>query len=573
MAEFNAGDVYSSMRYQGRQRFGEGHPGTTASSSIIVPHTIHAGDYYYIGDIYEQSRIRDTFLKSKRKIGVPPAVYLNHLDYLTDNGWPQLRYLADFMRVTVSPRRWKDLSQDDMQERACRTKAVLLIFHPDRIQKLDIDTIQQLQDVLGRVPDVDNGTEFSPHLFVVEDLSRDVIECLGVHLDVDPMLFRDHISDYIWYNTRDPWIELPELDVVYRNRSSFSIRYAQTRYFRNGQGLRRARKETEKFNVLRRLDADGNWDPRADLLTSRIGIVRSKMSFWVKPRNSRTSNNVVAILLVDPSITEGLPIWSGYNNLIPCPSIHQDRYERRSRGSMLSETIHWLEQMSTNEIRSIPQDPRILCRMPLSIVCSEWIMLLRYANTRFSQLEWEVEDPDLRHKGVGLALTLESLHTWRRRFPIYKNILSEAMEKVIRREGFLYATRRSLKILEKDFELLLSNLDDLQSRADRMMSVVTAVLSIEESQKALQQNRSLGRLTYLAALFVPLSFISSFFSMSEDITKLNKTFWVYSVTALPLTVVALIITRYSYELAKTLQRLIQGLKEKLHLSSNFDRNR
>ena len=573
MAEFISRDVYSTMRYQRRERFREGHPGMTASSSILLPHTIHAGDPYYIGDIYEQSRIRSTFSESKRKSGCTSTAYLDHLDYLADNGWPQLRYLADFMRVTASPPKWRFLSRDDMQERACRTKAALLVFHPGRVQKLAFNTIQQLRDALDHMPGVNDVTELPPHLFVVEDLSPDVIECLGTHLDVDPMLFRGHISDYVWYNIRDPWIELPDLDVVYRQRSCFSIRYSQTRYFRDRESLRKARDETGRFNVLRRLDRNGNWETGGDLPSSSIGTIRSKMSFWVKPRNSKTSKNVVAILLVDPSVAEGYPIWGGYNNLIPCPSIHQDRCERRLRGSMFAETVHWLEQMSANEIRSIPDDPRILCQKPLSIVCSEWIMLLRYANTRFSQLEWEVEDPDLRHKGEGLALTLENLHTWRRRFPIYKNIISEGMEKIIRRDDFLYSTKNSLKVLEKDFELLLGTLDDLHSRAERTMSVVTAVLSIEESQKALQQNRSLGRLTYLAALFVPLSFISSFLSMNEDVTRLNKTFWIYFAIALPVTLVALFVTRYSHQLAETLQSLIQRMKEKIHSSNSADRSR
>ena len=573
MAEVITDGVNSTMRYQGRQRFGGGHPGMIASSPIIVPHTIDARDPYYIGDIYEQSKIRGTFSKSKRKPGSLSPAYLNYLDDLADNGWPQLRYLADFMRVTTRPPEWKFLSQDEMQERACRTKAALLVFHPDRVQKLDINTIQQLQDALDHIPGVNDATDFPPHLFVVEDLSRDVIECLGIRLDVDPMLFRDHISDYNWYNIRDPWIELPDLDVVYRQRSCFTIRYAQTRYFRDGEDLRKARNEIYKFNILRRLGKNGNWKPGGDLPSSTVGIIRSKISFWVKPRNSETSKNVVAILLVDPSVNQGYPLWGGYNNLIPCPSTRQDPCKRRSRGSMLDETIHWLEQMSANEIRSIPQDPRILCQKPLSIVCSEWIMLLRYANTRFSQLEWQVENPDLRHKEAGLALTLENLHTWRRRIPKYKILISEGMEKIVRRDDFVYSTTNSLRILETDFEALLSSLDDLHSRAERMMSVVTAVLSIEETQKALQQNRSLGRLTYLAAIFVPLSFISSFFSMNEDITRLDKTFWIYSAIALPVTLTALLVTRYSHELAKTLQYLIQRLTEKLHSSKGSDRNR
>lgn len=38
-------------------------------------------------------------------------------------------------------------------------------------------------------------------LFVVEDLSRSVIEALGSHFKIDPSFFREHIVDYAWYNT------------------------------------------------------------------------------------------------------------------------------------------------------------------------------------------------------------------------------------------------------------------------------------------------------------------------------------------------------------------------------------
>lgn len=40
-------------------------------------------------------------------------------------------------------------------------------------------------------------------LFVVEDLSRNVIEALGNHFKIDPSFFREHIVDYAWYNTSE----------------------------------------------------------------------------------------------------------------------------------------------------------------------------------------------------------------------------------------------------------------------------------------------------------------------------------------------------------------------------------
>lgn len=41
-------------------------------------------------------------------------------------------------------------------------------------------------------------------LYVVEDLSRDVIESLGSHYDVDPSFFREHLVDNVWYNISKP---------------------------------------------------------------------------------------------------------------------------------------------------------------------------------------------------------------------------------------------------------------------------------------------------------------------------------------------------------------------------------
>ena len=51
-------------------------------------------------------------------------------------------------------------------------------------------------------------------IFIVEDLSRDVIEAFGAQYDINPLFFRSHILDFLWYNTRDPWAELQDLSHI-----------------------------------------------------------------------------------------------------------------------------------------------------------------------------------------------------------------------------------------------------------------------------------------------------------------------------------------------------------------------
>ncbi|KAL8840943.1 MAG: hypothetical protein Q9176_003511 [Flavoplaca citrina] len=559
LADFKPRPVVTALNWEPAEEKAVASPRSLAQASkqssagiVVEP---FPGDAYIIGDVYEKSHIRREQTKSSGNETTAPKTYLDHIDQLTDNGWPQLRYLGDWMRVTTAPPKWQLLSPEAKKERASRVKVALLDFRADSVTRHDISTAAQLRDLPSDSPTAYDG--LLSRLFVVEDLSRDLIETLGLNLDVDPMFFRGQLSDYIWYNTRDPWIELPEIDFVSRKRSYFHVSYSPARYFRAHKDLSLARTEAGGFNVLRRISRDAIWIPGADIPGSEVGLLRSKISFWVRPRKESSTDPVTAILLVDPSITAGFPLWGGHNDFDVCPSVADKVRARPHKNSIFEDIIYHLQSMSVEDLAIVAQDPRMLFQKPLCVICAEWQTLLQYTNTRLTQLEWEIEDPYLRNVEEDLITTLNKLHVWRRRFPLYKTIVSEVLTKVVRRQEFPFATTNSLCILEKDFELILDKLDQLHNRAERIMSVVTAVMSIEESKKALGQNRSLARLTYLAVTFVPLSFVSSFFAMNEDVTRLGRTFWIYFAVAIPVTLLALIVVRFSDTLSNIARRLLQ----------------
>jgi len=52
----------------------------------------------------------------------------------------------------------------------------------------------------------------------------------------------------------------------------------------------------------------------------------------------------------------------------------------------------------------------------------------------------------------------------------------------------------------------------------------------------MKMNVNLVRVTYLAVIFVPMAFVSSFFSMTPDLAAIESTVWVYFAVAIPLTV-------------------------------------
>lgn len=82
-----------------------------------------------------------------------------------------------------------------------KTRVCLLDYPRDPEQPVrrdDINNSDQLKNTIQAVDDGDESVKF--RLWVVEDLSRDVIETLGNHYDIDPSFFREHILDYVWYN-------------------------------------------------------------------------------------------------------------------------------------------------------------------------------------------------------------------------------------------------------------------------------------------------------------------------------------------------------------------------------------
>ena len=447
--------------------------------SRITLHTDEAGDPYYIGDVYEKSKVAQ-LLGSEAAERPGSTTYLDFLETCSQNSYPRARYLADFMRVATVAPKLRFLTAEDRRERASRINVALLEIHSSgEIQRQNCSSPADLTKIIAR--NRDNHNDPFTRLYVVEDLSRDVIEILGSALHINPTFFIGHLSDYMWFNTRDPWVELSDLDIISRTRPYFHARYVHTRYFRSSKDLEKAMEEAAGFNVLRRVDRDGNWVPGVDIPGSDVGLVRSRMSFWIQPR--KMGEGVVGVLLLDPPIKSGFPIWGGYRQFGQDPSVHIP-VKQSPRTSGFEDTIYWISQLSEKEIQSIPQDPRILFKKPLFIVCAEWLTLLKYATTRLTQLEWEIENPDLRHQADGLNVTLSKLHSWRRRFPIFKTLVSEISSNVIHRHAFASATENNLCDLARDFEILLADLESLQTRAERIMSVVTAVMSIEESKKA-----------------------------------------------------------------------------------------
>ena len=197
------------------------------------------------------------------------------------------------MEISTTPVRWADFQNKtrtdaERDERASRTNVTRLDYlDSGKVVPNQYTTPQALSAALKGEIQEEGADECKLRLFVVEDLSREVIELLGAHLDIEPAFFREHIVDYAWYNTRDRWVDPPNLHMVARRNRWLPIRFVTARYFKTATSFRKGCKEAESFNVLRRPDDDQNnkslWDDGGAI----VGMTRTRASFWLRSADSQ----------------------------------------------------------------------------------------------------------------------------------------------------------------------------------------------------------------------------------------------------------------------------------------------
>jgi hypothetical protein len=584
---------------------------------------------YEIGDVYSEEEVKKAQAQWEIITYVPlpissnpnyllrPAIdaksrntekkeypYLSHVKLLS-NTWPHLRLLADFMEVGTTPLRWKDLNEKEEKkdkkaqteaaearnERATRCNVTRLDFVSDgQVTKKACDSSMKLLEALKDDEGESSQGKRELRLFVVEDLSRDVIEALGSELDIEPAFFREHIFDYAWYNIRDRWQDPPNLRSATRKRRWVQLRYVTARYFKTQESFKKGVKEAEKFNVLRRPDDDMNnkavWDDEGAI----VGIMRSRASFWLRQGDEKRGpvgrciqiayGHVICseltcfsgVLLLDPTIKEGQTLWYGYRNWQATPPVgtkSSDYPTAPERKTLFNDFIYWVTQKDHSNPPSTTQttasqpttesEPRthLPIRTLLHLICGEWLTIADYIRTRIGQIEWEVSNPaHFLTKENGIEDALNKLHVWRRLVPLYREMLKDSLQRVFEfpyqspaitnngdeegRKAGKEAKESSILAFKEDFEDVLEKIEVCQQRIDRLTSVVTAIISIEDSRRSQQDNQNVARLTWLATFFIPLSYVASLFSMQVQV-GMEGTYRQYFKISIPVAVASLLL--------------------------------
>lgn len=195
--------------------------------------------------------------------------------------------------------------------------------------------------------------------------------------------------------------------------------------------------------------------------------------------------------------------------------MHDQNVTKPPYSSAFEDFIYWATRKGQTDLEGLIFDPGLIAAPFYTMICSQWLLMTQYLTTRLNQLEWQIEGGlDVFHR-AGFDKTLALLLVWRRRLATYTNYLESAIQNISLRYNMEIDGNTWVEVMQ-DFKDVRRRMLTLQDRAEKGLAVAVAVIAREDSKKATEESHAVTRVTYLAFVFVPLSFVSSFLSMSGD---------------------------------------------------------
>lgn len=284
------------------------------------------------------------------------------------------------------------------------------------------------------------------------------------------------------------------------------------------------------------MNNDEFWDGE-----SHVGLIQSKATIWIQKPAERNDTNSdmsntdyppVAVLLLDPSIIEGNPLWRKTRNWTqpPEPGFPPKYRESVPEGNSFENFVYWAKKPEAFNFLSMDhvfESSRLPTQMILHIICDQWLTVVDYLKTRLNQIEWETSFPrGLANIDVARAKRHNKLITWHHMLPTFRemiqdmgslqhtahNILSEGcicqsecnsgtMSKGASRE-----CRCCMYGWKNPYQLDISRLYDLtmecSAQVDRIMKLNTVVGHVNHSLSRSRRTLKMNLFPWLAMFWI-----------------------------------------------------------------------
>jgi len=213
------------------------------------------------------------------------------------------------------------------------------------------------------------------------------------------------------------------------------------------------------------------------------------------------------------------------------------------RNSLLEDLVYYWRRDSPPSFNAAMPSLLSISYYSFKIMVAEWMNFANLVHYSVENVECSFEDLSKNITELeGLERDLRTLQRWRRQ-------VDEATFKI---HGLIRTVQSlrsdpsfsdSWESIIEDSSYVASRIGLYGRRFEAMVPVLTGLIQISESRLSFAETKNISRLTYMALVFVPLTFVSSLFSMSGDLAPGKRHFWIYFLVAAPLVVTVFMVVR------------------------------
>lgn len=238
-------------------------------------------------------------------------------------------------------------------------------------------------------------------------------------------------------------------------------------------------------------------------------------------------------------------------------------HEMWDRSSVLDSLLHYFKTQTPLGFDVSSPSVLGLGYYPIRIALAEW-NLYTHLSSRYSKYyEYSLRDMKNRLHDNDIV----DLQRWRRRSKQsqYKlTVLGEFIDYWKQHED--HDERWNLVL--KDINHVREQLQHYSQSLEQMVTVATSMVQLLDSRRSIVEAVNVRRLTYIALVFVPLSWVASLFSMSDAYSPGHEYFWAYFATALPVLSLVLLLSAFPYD---QVGQFLQPVWGRFQISPHQDR--
>ncbi|KAL6919687.1 hypothetical protein FSHL1_003666 [Fusarium sambucinum] len=389
-------------------------------------------------------------------------------------------------------------------------------------------------------------------IYLVEGLNPQVVALLGESLNIDPIFFVTHerTSTYLRW-PYEPNLA-PCLPSLIDGSQSFTANYYDIRALSEQLGTFSVACAESGRDALR-TKLGKEWEPTV--------ILHRKCSFW--KTTFTNENDWTALILCDPpfrqahiwqkpSLTQdpwslktirfsAPPFQGGYADFIPHPWTI-NKASGPPRDSLYDDMVHYLTEYH-NDI-STKLSGLDITVFAKKIIASHFLLLIEYHEALLSTMAFPLQRKDnfANIETTSLESSWSNIQQLCSRIDRYIKDVSHIMLQLhISFDNPCVpstATNSYTKWAqsESDFQYIYMKLQSLRERSEFLSSSLTGVTGINGAARSIREAKTIKTFTIVALIFIPLSFSTSLFSMSDRYLPGEKNFGVFFAVALPLVV-------------------------------------